>query len=677
MVSLLRRNKAATDQPHAAPAGEEVAAKELKPPFLLRLRSSTAFIAFTVGFGVLVDLSSYAIIVPVIPFRLQALGYAEDRVGSLTGWLVAAYAGGLIVSSPPAAWIGAKWDNRQIPLVGGLLFMAGAIVLFMETHVYAAMVVARILQGFSGTTLWTIGLALVTDSVPEYRVGAVLGQVMIGFSLGQAIGPPVGGTMYARLGYRAPFIFSLILVGVDLLLRLCIIEKHQALRWIERGAEIEGFEAPGYEDSKQKGEKEKAVEGEGEKRVEEGAVPPTPIAADALSERTRVEEDAATVHVPLADATPKDVEGVGAAERELEQEVAASPEVAKKVSRIPDEFLGFYLLCKSPRAMTSIYLTFINGFIVGSALDTAMTIYLETKYGLSSLGAGLVFLGVVIPTFFVSPLAGWITDKYGTKWIMTVGIALCIPVYPLLIIEGPLALFVFFLVLVGIGVACFLTPVTVDLAICASEAAGLQTAHVFGTFNLSFSIGSFIGPIIGGQIINATGIRKAWIILCAISSALSAVSVPPIVLYVGGRLGRKKDAVEGARSELSSSRLVFITSPHLNLNDSLKMARTKTKSASSPKSDNGMNPKVSAWHAFYAKEAARIRAEKPGTKGTTIRKRCSVAYKKLTPKERDALVLQDQNVGGSGGSDGGDGGVSNKMDSDEADEEEQEESQVE
>lgn len=35
----------------------------------------------------------------VVPFRLQALGY--DAIGSKTGWLVAAYAAGLIVSSPP------------------------------------------------------------------------------------------------------------------------------------------------------------------------------------------------------------------------------------------------------------------------------------------------------------------------------------------------------------------------------------------------------------------------------------------------------------------------------------------------------------------------------------------------------------------------------------------------
>ena len=147
--------------------GEEMRGK---PPFALRIRSSTWWIALCVGFGgtftltlflslseriqlmrngesdskVLVDLSSYSIVVPVIPFRLEALGYTD--IGSKTGWLVAAYAGGLIVSSPPVGYIGAKYKGRQIPLVVGLLFMAGAIIMFMEAKTYALMVVARILQ---------------------------------------------------------------------------------------------------------------------------------------------------------------------------------------------------------------------------------------------------------------------------------------------------------------------------------------------------------------------------------------------------------------------------------------------------------------------------------------------------------------------------------------------------
>lgn len=138
--------------------GEGTKSKYRRAPAFLRIRSSTWFIGLAVGFGgehsflpaqslfaaprltcrtrflVLVDLSSYSLAVPVIPFRLQALGYGD--IGGKTGWLVSAYAGGLIVSSPVVAVVGAKYQNRQIPLFLGLLFMAGAVVLFMEAESY-------------------------------------------------------------------------------------------------------------------------------------------------------------------------------------------------------------------------------------------------------------------------------------------------------------------------------------------------------------------------------------------------------------------------------------------------------------------------------------------------------------------------------------------------------------
>ncbi|BGP24065.1 hypothetical protein JCM10295v2_002966 [Rhodotorula toruloides] len=478
-----------------------------KPPLLLRQRCSTWFIALTVGFGVLVDLSSYSLAVPVIPFRLDALGYAKEEIGSLTGWLVAAYAGGLIVSSPPVAYVGARWKNRQIPLTLGLLFMAGAVVMFMEANSYALMVVARILQGFSGTVLWTIGLALVTDSVSEERVGKVLGWVMIGFSFGQAIGPPVGGVLYARMGWRAPFVFSLILVGVDLL-RMLIVEKHRAMEWITAGVEVRGFEAPGWVDEA-KTRVEEPRNG-GEKTVPAGET-----------------EDGARVPVPLSDSTPSSASTL------------FPPSPSPTNSHIHSHWIGFLHLLRHPRALTSFLLTLLNGIIAGGLQDTGLTIYLEETYGLSSFGAGLVFLGVVVPTFFGSPFAGWITDKYGTKWIMFAGVVLSIAVYPLLIIPGPLALFIFFLALI------------VDLSLVASSEPSITTAHTFAIFNLAFSIGALVGPIIAGQILSGLGVRKGWVALTVLSSGLSAVFVPPVLAFVGGplRLGRGKKDAQGKEAE--------------------------------------------------------------------------------------------------------------------------------
>lgn len=53
-------------------------------PWLLEARSSVLLIAFMAAWGLLADLAVYGIVVPVVPFRLRQLGYAEDQIASLT-----------------------------------------------------------------------------------------------------------------------------------------------------------------------------------------------------------------------------------------------------------------------------------------------------------------------------------------------------------------------------------------------------------------------------------------------------------------------------------------------------------------------------------------------------------------------------------------------------------------
>ena len=45
------------------------------------------------------------------------------------------------------------------------------------------------------------------------------------------LGPPIGGALYSRFGFRGPFIFGIIFAWVDLLGRLVIIERKDALKW--------------------------------------------------------------------------------------------------------------------------------------------------------------------------------------------------------------------------------------------------------------------------------------------------------------------------------------------------------------------------------------------------------------------------------------------------------------
>ena len=45
------------------------------------------------------------------------------------------------------------------------------------------------------------------------------------------IAPVVGGALYARFGFRGPFVFAIIFAAIDLLGRLLLIERKEVIRW--------------------------------------------------------------------------------------------------------------------------------------------------------------------------------------------------------------------------------------------------------------------------------------------------------------------------------------------------------------------------------------------------------------------------------------------------------------
>ncbi|KAA1114844.1 hypothetical protein PGT21_025184 [Puccinia graminis f. sp. tritici] len=185
--------------------------------------SGIPYIAFSVSFGLMVDMATYGIMVPVLPFRLESIGY--ENVPATSSYLIAAYALGLIISSIPVGIFGEIVSSRKVPLLTCLVFQASSLIMFWLSSSFAVLMIARIIEGFSGTAIWTLGLALICDVVPEEHVGVIMGYVMIGWSLGTVGGPLAGGLLYDSLGYNAIFIFALSMTASDFIFRSLVQDK--------------------------------------------------------------------------------------------------------------------------------------------------------------------------------------------------------------------------------------------------------------------------------------------------------------------------------------------------------------------------------------------------------------------------------------------------------------------
>ncbi len=96
------------------------------------------------------------------------------------------------------------------------------------------------------------------------------------------IGPPVGGALYNKFGFRGPFILGVIVTAVDLVGRWLIIERKDALLYgLDPGAlpaasAEEGVDAPGLT-------KERSAPAEDIQLVDEGGPNAQPNVTDNLT----------------------------------------------------------------------------------------------------------------------------------------------------------------------------------------------------------------------------------------------------------------------------------------------------------------------------------------------------------------------------------------------------------
>lgn len=80
-----------------------------------------------------------------------------------------------------------------MPFILGLLALGGATIMFWFARDAASMVIARILQGLSGAVVWTVGLALIVDTVGRDAAGVAMGYVSVAMTVGIVSGPFIGG----------------------------------------------------------------------------------------------------------------------------------------------------------------------------------------------------------------------------------------------------------------------------------------------------------------------------------------------------------------------------------------------------------------------------------------------------------------------------------------------------
>ena len=393
-----------------------------------------------------------------------------------------------------------RMESRRTPFLLCLLCLTGATVLLAVGTNVGLWVAGRLLQGVSAGMLWVVCLALLTDTVGPAGIGQAVGVIGVPMSIGPIVGPLLGGVIYAHGGYYAVFGLMFAMLGVDAVLRLVMIEKRVAQKWLEA----------------------------------EAVQPDTPnviAETDSPASPTPCPESSGT-------STSKMMTGNGG-----ETANGARPSSQFLHHRIPPTL----------RLLLSfrMFVGLTGGLLQSSlnvAFDSILPLVVNALFGWQQTGQGLIFITILLPSL-LQPIFGAITDKYqqGRRLLAAGGCLLATPAYVLLRFVtqdtlGQKALLCALLVVIGLAMAIAMPAIIAEIGATVADAErndpralkGTVIATGWSLVNAAYAAGCLIGPLFAGLIRNAAG----WQTTTWCLGILSAATGMFLLLCLGGWIGK-------------------------------------------------------------------------------------------------------------------------------------------
>ncbi|KAK3713327.1 hypothetical protein LTR37_008519 [Vermiconidia calcicola] len=500
-----------------------------RPPVLLKFRSSKTFIVVTVASAIFTDIFVYGIIVPVLPFALTSRANIDpDRIQTWISIFLAVYGAALLTAAPFCGWLADRTSSRRWPLIFGLLALGGSTVMLCVGNSIAVLATGRVLQGISAAVVWVVGLALLVDTCPD-EVGQAMGYVGLSMSLAMLLAPLLGGIVFAASGYYAVFSMAFGLMVLDILLRVVMIEKKVAAKWLPPA---EGDESKANGTS---GDNRQSATDLEMNRIAKDDSQSWPTTSGTDTSETGTSPELSTEIPSMAEDRqtaqnyPKEVHPIM---------------IKKFISRLPPVIS----LLASRRLLSALWGCTIQATLL-TAFDSVLPLFVRDTFNWNSAGAGLIFLPIVVVSFF-GPLVGWLTDKHGPRWYAIVGYTLGCPCLILLrlVYENTLmqkVLLCALLALVGLCLTLVLTPMMAEITYAVDAKARRHPPGFFGKngayaqayslFNMAWAAGCMIGPLLAGLTNEAHG----WGTTTLILGCVSLFTAIPTAIWTGGSIFKK------------------------------------------------------------------------------------------------------------------------------------------
>ncbi len=381
-------------------------------------------------------------------------------------WVMNAYILAFAVLLVTLGRFGDLWGRRKLFVVGMALFTVGSLACGLAPTIYA-LIAFRVLQGIGGAAMMPATLSIIAAVFPAGKRGAAMG-VWGGVSgLATAIGPTLGGVVVqyatwpaAADSWRWIFLVNIPIgvIGVLLTLRLVPESKNPTA--------VETLDLPGV-----------------------GLV------------------SAALFCLTFALVEGQNYGWTSAAILGLFGGAAVAFALFyRREHRVSQPLIDFSLFRS---------LNFAAGNATGLLLSAAMMgaffiipIFLQSVLGYSAIKAGLVMAPMSVVIIFAAPLAGSLSDRLGSKWIVALGMFLLagglawmaglIPGIAKISAATTPASLVAPFVISGIGIGLAVAPVTSAVMATAPRD---RVGNASGVLSTMRQVGSLLGIAVLGAVL--------------------------------------------------------------------------------------------------------------------------------------------------------------------------------
>ncbi len=155
-----------------------------------------------------------------LPTLMQEFSIPID----LLTWVVTGYMLPYAVLMPMFGQLGDLYGRRKIFIIGILIFLSGSLLASISGS-FAVLLIARVVQAVGASAILPNGMALVTAVYPPDQRGRVLGIWGGVAALGAVAGPTVGGYLVQYASWRAIFYVNIPLALIGLALCITVIRE--------------------------------------------------------------------------------------------------------------------------------------------------------------------------------------------------------------------------------------------------------------------------------------------------------------------------------------------------------------------------------------------------------------------------------------------------------------------